>query len=67
MGSGLTKHHTLFPHVSLQQKHSLGMCQALEDKKDTLSSLTELTVWGQGRGDPDRQTDRQLKYNALSL
>lgn len=57
MGSGLTKHHTLFPHVSLQQKHSLGTCQALEDnKKDTLSALTELTVWGQGRGDPDKLT-----------
>lgn len=56
MGSGLAKHHMLPAHVPLQQKHSLGTRQALQDKKEALYACPELTIWRRGRKGP-RQTD----------
>lgn len=55
--SELAKHHMLPAHAPLQQKHSLGTCQALQDKKkEALSAGTELTIWRRGKKGP-RQTD----------
>lgn len=64
---GLDTYHMCPPHVPLQQKHSLALtlCQALGDNnKKEMPSLSSQSWVGENLAG---QTDRQLKWNVLSL